>query len=286
MKTSFKKQRSIFLTLMAIVALYSCSNEEVAMEDPTAATLDQELTARDAQIDIATDEVNSIVETVYFNDELESTDPASRSGMSPSNFLPDCVTITTVVTATTREKTIDFGDGCELPNGNVLSGIIYMSYAKDMEAATKTISVSFENFFVNEINIAGSMSRLRQRANDANNPQSTINVDITVTWPDQSFASRLGTKVREWVAGVGSGTWGDNVYLITGSWTSTFRNGTVHSGEVVEPLRRELACLFLVSGTIDLQRNDATATLDFGDGSCDNTASLTLSNGEVLEITL
>ena len=72
-----------------------------------------------------------------------------------SDFLPDCVTITTVITSTTKEKTIDFGDGCELPNGNVLSGIIYLSYAKDMDLAQKTLGMSLEDFTFNGVSVEG-----------------------------------------------------------------------------------------------------------------------------------
>ncbi len=274
------------LAALAAIAIVGCQSEDVSSDlELVDTTISQEETARNAQVDLATESVDNIVESVYFNDEVESLSDTGRSN-NTIDFLPDCVTITTVVTSTSKEKTIDFGDGCELPNGNVLSGIIKMSYEKDMEAASKTISVSFENFYFNAVQVEGSMSRLRQRANDAGNPQSTINVDVKVTWPDETFASKVGTKIREWIEGVGTGQWGDNVYLITGNWTTTFRNGNVHAGEVVVPLRRELACLFLVSGVIDLQRNNASGSLDFGDGSCDNIAILTTANGEEITIYL
>ena len=88
------------------------------------------------------------------------------------------------------------------------------------------------------------------------------------------------------IEGSDTRTWSDNVYLITGHWTTTRKNGTVVSAEIVTPLRRELACRFLVSGTIDLTKNDSHGILDFGDGECDNMATLTLDDGTVIEITL
>ncbi len=283
---TFKKQCKVSALLLTTALIFSCSNEETTTEefvvDPNLSELNVSL---DAQTDAASDEIIGIVDIVYANDELESTNSTGRAAQQPVG-LPDCVTITTVVTSTSKEKTIDFGEGCELNNGHVLAGIIFMSYDKDMEAATKTISVSFEDFTFNDIAVEGGKSIFRQRSNDNGNPQSDATVDIVLTWPDGETASRVGTRTIEWIEGFGSGFWGDNVFEITGNRTTTFRNGNVHAGEITVPLRRELACRFIVSGTVSLQRNEATGTLDFGDGSCDNDATLTGPDGTVYEINL
>jgi len=131
----------------------------------------------------------------------------------------------------------------------------------------------------NNKNIEGGGSIFREWANDNGNPQSTKNQNITVTWPNAATAHRVGVKVREWVAGVGSGTWGDNVFLITGNWTTEFPNGDVNSGIVTTPLRRELACRFIVSGEIALSHNEMAGTLNFGEGDCDNIAIFTAADG-------
>lgn len=56
--------------------------------------------------------------------------------------------------------------------------------------------------------------------------------------------------------------------------------------ETITPLRRELACRFIVSGVLEISRNDATASLDFGDGSCDAVGILTYPDGSTEEIFL
>ena len=49
-------------------------------------------------------------------------------------------------------------------------------------------------------------------------------------------------KIREWVEGFGSGIFSDNVFEVSGDWTTTFVNGNTHSYEVITPLRREVIC--------------------------------------------
>jgi len=282
MKKSLKTMNLAGLLLMATLVMVSCNKDEspeIIVEDQTFEVA--ELKASD-ESELISEEINSIAEDVYTADEVLSTSKFSYN----SDFLPDCVTITTVVTSTSKERTIDFGAGCELPNGNVLSGIIYLSYLKDMELATKTLSLSLENFTFNGVAIEGSASIERMRANENGNPQSVANSSFNAVWPDESTASFSGTRTREWIEGFGTGFWGDNVYLITGNGTFTGKMGNVFSKETLTPLRRELSCRFIVSGILQISRNDATASLDFGDGSCDAKGILTYPDGTSKEIFL
>lgn len=269
---------------MAFLTLASCSNEESVVEEEL--TSDEVITATELnysdEAELISEEVAGIAEDVYAADEISAT---SKIGYS-SDYLPDCVTITTVVTSTTKEKTIDFGDGCELPNGNVLSGIIHLSYAKDMEMASKTLALTLEDFTFNSVAIEGGADILRERSNENGNPQGTANASFSATWPDGETASFTGTRTREWIEGYGSGFWGDNVFLITGNGTFTGKLGNVFSKEVIAPLRREMACRFIVSGVLEISRNENTASLDFGDGNCDAKGILTYPDGTSKEIFL
>ncbi len=277
-----KKMNFAGAMLLATLMFVSCEKEEspeVINEEQTFEVVD--LQASD-ESELITEEVINIGEDVYATDEISLT----AKGDYRSDYLPDCVTITTVITSTTREKTIDFGEGCELPNGNVLSGIIYLSYEKDMDLAMKTLALSLENFTFNGVAVEGSASIVRMRSNENGNPQSDANASFSGTWPDGSTASFTGNRTREWIEGFGSGFWGDNVFLISGSSTFTGKMGNVFAKQTISPLRRELACRFIVSGVLEISRNDLTASLDFGDGSCDAKGLLTYPNGETEEIFL
>lgn len=282
MKGSLKKMNSTGLLLMAIFSLISCDKDESQdisgeVEPITVA----ELKVSD-ETDLISEDVINIGEEVYATDEITLTSKASYI----SDFLPDCVTITTVMTSTSKEKTIDFGDGCEMPNGNMLSGIIHLSYLKDMDLATKTLSLSLENFTFNEVAVKGNASIVRTRSNENGNPQSVAETNFSGDWPDGATASFIANRTREWIEGYGSGFWGDNVFLISGKGTYTGKLGNVFIKETIVPLRRESSCRFIVSGILKISRNDATASLDFGDGTCDAKGIFTHPDGESEEILL
>ena len=56
--------------------------------------------------------------------------------------------------------------------------------------------------------------------------------------------------------------------------------------ETNKPLLIELESRFNVSGVLEISRNDATVSLDFGDGSCDAIGILTYPDGSTEEIFL
>jgi len=267
---------SIIITLLvSVFFLTSCEKDEAIVTDE----LSVEKVQQTAEIDVTSDAVSSIIEEVYIQDGKDI-------GKSIDTFLPACMTKTVVMDGNTRTVTLNFEEDCEMHNGNILTGTITMVYVRDPLALTRSITYSFTNFYFNYKNIEGGGSILREKSNTNGNPQSTKNQDITVIWPDGKSAHRIGVKVREWIEGVGTGTWGDNVYAITGNWTTEFPNGDVNSGIITTPLRRELACRFIVSGVIAVSHNEAAGTLDFGDGSCDNIALFTNSNGVEHEVIL
>ena len=279
-----KKQKLTFgiiaLALFGLV-LTSCSDSDTIQEDLSIETIDLKAVETEAEIDKFSDESSAIIEEAYLMEEF----PNTKSNVT-DRYLPDCVTITAVIVQNMKTVTLDFGDGCELRNGNFVSGKIILEYERDPEAATKMITYSFEDFYFNRKNVEGGGSILRERSNENGNPQSTKTFDITVTWPDNTFANKNGMKVREMIEGQDTLAWGDNVFLITGNWMFTKKDGTKLSAEVVEALRRELACKFLVSGIIKLTKNENSAVLSYGDGECDDLATVSINGGESREIHL
>ena len=279
-----KRQKLTFgiiaLVLFGLV-LTSCNESDTIQEELITEEIDLKAAETEAEIDKVSDESSAIIEEAYLLEEF----PITKSNVT-DRYLPDCVTITVVIVQNMKTVTLDFGEGCELRNGNFVSGKIIITYERDPEAASKMITYSFEDFYFNRKNVEGGGSILRERSNENSNPQSTKTFDVTVTWPDGLFASKVGVKVREMIEGQSTLAWGDNVFLITGNWTFTRRNGIVLSAKIIKELRRELACKFLVSGTIELSKNLDTAILDYGDGECDDLATVSINGGERREIHL
>jgi hypothetical protein len=246
------------------------SNSDAVVSQETAAQITTSQVALETEVDNVTEDVTVIVDQTYNDVEFQN-----KTATPHERYLPDCATVTKVITDTTKDITIDFGEACELRNGNIVSGKIIMNYVKDSTAMTRSVNVTFDNFFNNGKKIEGSYTSFKERSNANGNPQSTNTVDFTITWPDGTFASKSGTKVKELIEGKDTRAWGDDVLSISGNWNFTRKDGTVHVATITTPLRKELSCRFIVSGVIAFQKDDQTAVLDFGDGACDDLGELT-----------
>ena len=259
---------SLISSFILILSFNSCQKEN------STDTFTEENLQKTAQVDVAADETEDLIEQMF----IAQAGSADRTVMDGTEF-PFCATVTYIWSGNTIDITLDFGTECELPNGNTVGGFITLLYTFDMDAKSTTINYTYDNFTFNDITLNGEGNIVRVLHNANDNPQSTSTVDITATFSDGSSAHRTGTRIREWIEGFGTGNWTDNVFLVTGNWTTEFSNGDVNSGLVTTALRREATCPFFVSGVVQLTHNNLTGTLDFGDGTCDNTAVFTGPGG-------
>jgi len=275
MKTNFVKI-GILSCLAMVLFLGSCSEDDDAeVTNETTAQLTAEQSKQSAEADKSADAVFNLMEMAYA--EVEENDGRSASLFS------DCVTITVSSEGGVTFVTLDFGFGCQLNNGAIVSGIINLTYGP-VVAGTRNITYVFDNFTYNSKAIAGGGTIYRERNNANGNPQSTVNKALEITFPNGVVADLTGTRVAEWIEGAGSGTWVDNVFLITGDRQIVFSSGFTHDALVTEALRREATCPHFVSGVLELTRNNGSGILDFGDGTCDNIAVLTIGDQDYIII--
>lgn len=268
MKTLQKNALQLFL-VFAMVIFTSCEKDE---EPAQTANFSAENTVLAAKADNIIEGTFTIMENGI--DENQGPDR-----------LPNSVSLFTACTIITVEAngndtgtiTLDFGDGCTLNNGATVAGIINLEYQAIVNNS-RTITYSFQDFTYNNNGVVGSGRIIRKLMNANGNPESRVNETITVSFPNSTItATRVGERIAEWVAGVGSGTWTDNVYHIEGNWNTNFTNGFERSGEVTKTLVRELSCVYLVEGALEISQDGLTGTIDFGDGACDNQATFTFN---------
>jgi hypothetical protein len=281
------KTMKLILSLVLIISVLSCSKEE------NSSTISKEDAATNAKLDIANDDVSKIVE-----DQLTTEDGISgRSANDVNSYLPSCAVVTrvpeygTVITpGTLITKTINFGTvGCPLPNGNILKGIIVITFTYQPDATSHTINYTFTDFYHNAIKFNGTKTFTRVMGTSVANanvhPIVTMVMDMTATLPNGNEVTRVGIRTREIIEGYNTPAWLDNIYEITGNWTTTFPSGAVNSSTITTPLRVKMSCSNIVKGVISIVRNSNTATLDYGNGDCDNLATFTI-NGNSYTITL
>ena len=264
----------ILLFGMALSLLTIGCNKD---DDKTAAPpMTSNEVAESAKMDNISDDITQIA-------EYESN--ASESGRGGSGFFGPCASISTTVSGNIWTRTIDFGaTNCALWNGNQVRGKIIITFTDDFAATTRTISYSFDNFYHNDRHVEGNRTVIRTIINGI--PTATISLDLTVTTPTGDVYHRVGQKVREFTQGSTTFfNFADDVFSYTGNWVTTFPSGNVSSATVTSPVIVQWGCLYITQGTIVFTRNGGTAVLDYGNGNCDNQATITI-NGTPHNITL
>lgn len=284
-----KTKISIVLTAFLLI-ITSCNRKE---KEDSIMTKDEASVS--AKIDLANDDVSSIIEDQY--DNINSDVLSNKNG---ETTFSSCAVITrnpafgnALTVGQTVTKTIDFGTGCNLTNGNHLSGKIIMTFVYQPSATSHSITYSFDNFYHNYIKIDGTKTFTRTMtiatAASPSHPIVVMNMDLTATFPNGSVHQRVGSRTREIVEGYNTGTFLDNIYKVTGSWTTTHPDSTVIS-EITTPLLVKISCMntnkpLLVQGIITFTKNNNSSTLNYGSGACDNLAVFTI-NGNSYDIVI
>ena len=285
------KTTKILLALTLTVVFFSCSKQD--KDDNVNFSPDEAQV--NAKIDVSNDDVSDIVEGQF---EATAANPTSgksteTAAVAASN-LPACVNITrlpargTPITAGTLvTKTVDFGTtGCPMPNGNILKGKIIITFTFNPNATSHVINYEFVNFYHNAIKFDGNKTFTRTMtaatAASPSHPIVVMTMDMTATFPDGRVFTRVGTRTREIIEGFTTPIFSDNVYRITGTWTTTRPNTSVQTSTITTPLRVKMACIavnkpLIVAGVISFERNNQIATLDYGNGDCDNLAVFTFN---------
>ena len=283
MKTNFLLK---IVALFTVILLASCSKDN----DDTASAF----TAADIQTNAKIDQISNDVADII-DDQYAEQNPTGRTTASVEvALLPPCVTVNTTLTNTTWTRTIDFGTtGCAMPNGAVLRGVIIISGSLNYTLQNYVISYTFVNFYHNDMLVQGNRTITRSFGTSsyqtAVHPINVMDINMTFTTINGNVYSRVGTRTRECVEGFDTRQiWTDNVYVVTGSWATTFPNGIVHSNAISEtsPLRILMNCDYrIVSGTVNITRPNHTAVLDYGTGACDNNATISIDGGAAIPFT-
>lgn len=278
MKTKFL----LFVSFLSISFFIGCSSEETTKTEDTVAsskTITADAAIANSEIDATVDDVSLIVE-----DQFSIPQSITAKTAAPvKSILPACANVTTVVLNDLVTKTIDFGTvGCTMPNGNILKGKVIISFSKRTSASPKTISYTLEGFYHSDRLVEGTKTIVHEmkstELSTTIHPVTTHSIDLKVTFADGKIYTRIGTRVREMTEGFATvGNWEDNVFLVSGTNTTTFPDGSKYNSMIKTALQFNASCKmpFPVKGIVEITKNDGLATLDYGNGECDNLATMT-----------
>jgi hypothetical protein len=270
-----------FATALFIVVFASCNkNEEkpVTTQAEVEAEMKHELFA-----ETLFDEVFDIG-----NEGRRLMAGGMKDGQNLRRLIGDCATVTIDTTVMPRVLTIDFGaENCLCPDGKYRRGKIIITFNGRFYQPGTLITTTFDGFHVNDNHIQGVKTRENLGLNSDGFPHFSSSVDGSVTLAsDGTVITRQAQHLRTWIEGFGTPQWFDDVFLIEGNASTTVSTGQASSRTIINPLRKELSCHHFVSGTVEIERTGRPqAILDFGDGECDNIATVTI-DGQTFTIRL
>ena len=138
------------------------------------------------------------------------------------------------------------------------------------------ITTGFEDFYVNDNHVEGTKVVTNMGPNDEGHPWFTVSVTGVIHKANNGGTLSWNADMeREWIEGYTTWKIRDDVYLFRGEANGIRPNGKTWEREIINDLRKEMNCRYIVSGTVEIRPEGlSTWLLDFGDGECDNIATI------------
>jgi hypothetical protein len=210
--------------------------------------------------------------------------------------VPSCAIVTVIRLSTTApfpvKIIIDFGTGCQGRDGRVRSGKIITTYTGRLVHPGSQSTTTFENYKVDSIRVQGTLVIKNTSTPPAvgTHPVHQFTYDVIngrLTRPNGHYVEWNSHRVVTQVEGMLTPfTPLDDVYAITGHGNGSAHRGTfvcAWESNIIEALRKRFNCRWITKGKIKVTRRNLASTspwvavLDYGNGTCDNHATLTVN---------
>jgi hypothetical protein len=235
------------------------------------------------------------------NDMGSISDEAGRSN-SVSSFksseasgalIATCATLKfdTLVSSNADSITVNFGSSnCLCNDQRYRRGSLLITYTGKYRDSLTTITITPLGYFVNDNGVGGSKVVKNLGHNAQGHLVYDITENLTIKKADNTGTITLDAKrQREWLTGENTLIWSDDKYSITGSATGSNANGRKYESVITKPLVKDmsLACRrhFVSGEMVHSPQNKPKRSIDFGNGNCDDKATVTI-NGKSYEVTL
>lgn len=209
-----------------------------------------------------------------------------RMGMHYEDGQAPIVSIDTAEAGYPITITIEYGDSTATKHGRIIGGTVKIEISGEKNTDGSTRMISYINCTIDSIGINGTCTETFNGDNTATR-KMTIASEVKFTLADGTVINRTGTQVREWLKGLETPLErDDDMIQVTGNVDVTSSTGDTYSRMITDPLIQLGDCRHPVQGIVQYSQNGTViATLNYGDGTCDNLAELT-SAGETTEIEL
>lgn len=270
-----------FLLSFVFIFFMACEDGE-----DTTVTFEEEDTAV-FQSEESVENLFDVVESIT-NSAIKHADAISGGRVAEiSDPELACATVGFEGTIQEGRVEINFGDGCQGPDGKVRKGIIVVEYVGHWLVSGSKIWTILKDFYVDDIKIEGT--RILTNVSEVSGTLVfTVGImEGKVIWPDETFLTRSSERTHTLTFG---DTLLDFELEVEGVASGTTRLGVHYTAETIEPLVFKSSCrgstYLPVSGikTITIPEKPVI-TVNYGEGDCDKTFRITIGEGSK-EVTL
>jgi hypothetical protein len=225
--------------------------------------------------------------------------PAIDARTSNIDPAPACLNITIATSGTANAPfpitiTFDFGSGCTGPDAHSRKGKIIVKYTDRLLRPNAIATLQFENFYIDSIQVDNSTTFKIANTGTQDKFQFTIDIDAKLSKTNGNYTQWHSHKVITQIQGNITSTPLDDIMQIEGNASGKVKRNDLAvawKAEITDPLIKKFICRWISRGTVKIGRESLSANsqwigvLDYGNGNCDNRATLTL-NGMAYQITL
>ncbi|WP_298504898.1 hypothetical protein [uncultured Maribacter sp.] len=266
MKKLFRTTKA-FVAMCSILAIsYSCSEDAEKLLD------DQGLTKTDVSSVLKADDISGLTDSML-TDIFAANTQSGKFGNT--NKTDNC--FETTFTNTGYSATFV---NCAVDGAENVNGTINVTFA--LENGTLEYTATYADFTIGDISIEGTKGIvLNSSANDTEMSLS-VTSNITIVLEDDSVVKETGTKTLVVTQGVSDTT---STVTVEGEWALQVDND-IYAISVIDTLEGNLACDYITAGVMGITKNGLSVKVNFGEGTCDDSAILIYPNGVEEEFTL
>ena len=146
--------------------------------------------------------------------------------------------------------------------------------------------LTFDGYFVNGFKKEGIITWTNNSTANVKGWQRKVE-NGKITAPTGKYWLHSGIKTVVQTAGYSTPrNLLDDVFSITGNSSVTNSNGITRTSSILEALQKKSTCENITKGKIELSGPNHKATIDFGNGDCDNVATISIDGGTAITFQL
>lgn len=184
--------------------------------------------------------------------------------------------------------TIDFGAGCTGRDGKIRKGKVITEYSDRLIYPEATATTTFDGFYVNDVKVEGTHQITNLSTSNALKFEVSVNGKLSKE--NGNFTEWTSTRSITHISGLATPfDPRDDVFGISGEASGFGKRGDkIFEWEtaISSPLIKKFSCRWIVQGAIIFRKGASNeCQVDYGNGDCDNKATLTV-NGKARIISL